>query len=326
MTRSSNPQHQPERGWARQEAREAAALIERALLEDLPAGDLTTDSLFGDRLEASSGSAGRSGLGIVARCVARQAGCFCGSPIAEALFEKVDRGVEVSVRVPEGGMVSGGEVLLELSGPAAVILRVERVLLNFLQRLCGISSWTARWVAELDGLDAILLDTRKTTPGWRRLEKYAVRMGGGTNHRFDLSDAIMLKDNHSWILRKVGESSLGDWLATLRKGSPEAFLQVEVDSREEFIEALDVDAENRIDSILLDNFSTDELAWAVEERRSRAGCRLLLEASGGIDLENVRRIAETGVERISVGALTHSAPALDVSLELSEVFELEQGK
>ena len=324
MTIYSNPQAGPECGWARQESQEVAALIERAIQEDLPAGDLTTDSLFVERREASSGSAALSGIGIVARCISRQAGCFCGAPIAEALFERVDQGVEVSVRAPEGAEVAAGDVLLEVSGPAASILRAERVLLNFLQRLCGISSWTARWVAELAGLDAVLLDTRKTTPGWRRLEKYAVRMGGGTNHRFDLSDAIMLKDNHSWILREAGDSSLADWVATLREGSPETFLQVEVDSREEFIESLDVNAENRIDSILLDNFSIDDLAWAVEEKRRRVGCRILLESSGGITLENVRRIAQTGVERISVGALTHSAPAMDVSLEMSEIFELEK--
>jgi nicotinate-nucleotide pyrophosphorylase (carboxylating) len=177
-------------------------------------------------------------------------------------------------------------------------------------------------VDELDGIGVVLLDTRKTTPGWRRLEKYAVRTGGGTNHRFDLSDAIMLKDNHSWILRKTGASTLADWVSTLAGASPAAFLQVEVDSREEYIEALEVSG---IDSILLDNFSPGDLAWAVEEKRGRDST-VLLEASGGISLENARLIAETGVDRMSVGALTHSAPALDVSLELSEVFILEQEK
>ena len=311
-----------DRSWERPEALEADALIERALAEDLPAGDLTSDFLFPEAAEPAPAAGTLPGMGVVARCVAREGGVFCGAPVAEALFAKVDEGVEVSVLASEGAVVSKEDVLLELSGPAAAILRAERVLLNFLQRLCGIASWTARWVDELDGIDVVLLDTRKTTPGWRRLEKYAVRTGGGTNHRFDLSDAIMLKDNHSWILRKAGESTLADWVSTLVAASPAAFLQVEVDSREEYLEALEVSG---VDSILLDNFPPGDLTWAVEEKRGRDSA-VLLEASGGISLENARRIAETGVDRMSVGALTHSAPALDVSLELSKVFILEQEK
>ena len=227
-----------DRSWERPEALEAAALIERALEEDLPAGDLTSDFLFPEATEPAPAAGTLPGMGVVARCVAREGGVFCGAPVAEALFAKVDEGVDVSVLASEGAVVSKEDVLLELSGPAAAILRAERVLLNFLQRLCGIASWTARWVEELDGIGVVLLDTRKTTPGWRRLEKYAVRTGGGTNHRFDLSDAIMLKDNHSWILRKTGASTLADWVSTLAGASPAAFLQVEGDSREESLEAL----------------------------------------------------------------------------------------
>ena len=141
------------------------------------------------------------------------------------------------------------------------------------------------------------------------------------NHRFDLSDGIMIKDNHRWVLGKAGGTVLADWVKTLRESSPGTFLQVEVDSRQEYLEALEVGG---IDSILLDNFPPGVLSWAVEEKRSREGCEVLLEASGGISLENVRQVAATGVERISVGALTHSATALDVSLEMSEVFSLEQ--
>lgn len=323
MTMSSNPQTDSAGAWSRPQEQEAAALIERALSEDLLSGDLTSDSLFPGSSADSRGGAAVAGVGVVARCVCRQAGVFCGAPVAEALLEKVDPEVKVGVLVAEGSVVADGDAVLELSGPSGSILRAERALLNFLQRLCGISTWTARWVKELDGLDVVLLDTRKTTPGWRRLEKYAVRMGGATNHRFDLSDGIMLKDNHRWILSQAGGSSLVDWVATLRSASPRTFLQVEVDSRQEYLEALDAAG---IDSILLDNFSPGELAWAVEEKRNREGCGILLEASGGISLENVRQVARTGVDRISAGALTHSATALDVSLEMSEVFSLEQEK
>jgi len=320
---SSNPKPDSERSWEQEEVLEAAALIDRALAEDLPAGDLTSDLLFPPSAAEAPGPASITGMGIVTRCVAREAGVFCGGPIAESLFDRVDAEVRVSILAAEGEEVPAGAGLIELSGPAASILRAERTLLNFLQRLCGISSWTARWVAELEGVDVVLLDTRKTTPGWRWLEKYAVRMGGGTNHRFDLSDAIMLKDNHAGILRQAGESSMQDWVATLRGARAGTFLQVEVDSREEYLEAIEVSG---IDSILLDNFSPGDLAWAVEEKHRRQECEVLLEASGGISLENVRRIAETGVDRISVGALTHSATALDVSLELSEVYILERKK
>ncbi len=321
MTMSSNPQNEPGDAWGRAQQQEASALIERALAEDLPAGDLTSDALFPAAGAASGDDGAVPGAGAVARCVFRKDGVFCGAPVAVELFEKVDPAVKVEVLAGEGSRVEQGAAVLELSGPCGSILRGERALLNFLQRLCGISTWTASWVRELDGMESVLLDTRKTTPGWRRLEKYAVRMGGAVNHRFDLSDGIMIKDNHRWVLGKAGGTVLADWVKTLRESSPGTFLQVEVDSRQEYLEALEVGG---IDSILLDNFPPGELSWAVEEKRSRQGCEVLLEASGGISLENVRQVAATGVERISVGALTHSATALDVSLEMSEVFSLEQ--
>ena len=321
MMMSSTSRTESDDAWGQAQEQEASALIERALAEDLPAGDLTSDSLFPAGPDVSAGGGAVVGAGVVARCVFRQEGVFCGGPVAGALFEKVDPAVKVEVLAAEGSRVEPGAAVLELSGPCGSVLRGERALLNFLQRLCGISTWTALWVKELDGMKSVLLDTRKTTPGWRRLEKYAVRMGGAVNHRFDLSDGIMLKDNHRWVLRKAGGSTLADWVATLRESSPGTFLQVEVDSRQEYLEALEVAG---IDSILLDNFPPGELSWAVEEKHSRQDCDVLLEASGGISLENVREVAATGVERISVGALTHSATALDVSLEMSEVFSLEQ--
>ena len=318
---SSTPRTESDDAWGQAQQQEASALIDRALAEDLPAGDLTSDSLFPSGPDVSAGGGVVAGAGVVARCVFRQEGVFCGGAIAGALFERVDPAVKVEVLAAEGSRVEQGAAVLELSGPCGSVLRGERVLLNFLQRLCGISTWTALWVRELDGMESVLLDTRKTTPGWRRLEKYAVLMGGAVNHRFDLSDGIMLKDNHRWVLRKAGGTALADWVETLRESAPGTFLQVEVDSRQEYLEALDVAG---IDSILLDNFPPGELSWAVEEKRGRRDCSVLLEASGGISLENVRQVAATGVERISVGALTHSATALDVSLEMSEVFSLEQ--
>ena len=178
---------------------------------------------------------------------------------------------------------------------------------------------TAEWVAALGESDAQLVDTRKTTPGWRYLEKYAVRCGGARNHRFNLSDGILVKDNHIAVLRELGRGDFADWVATLRADSPGHFLQVEVDTREQFLVVIELS----VDSILLDNFPVDDLRWAVERRNSRDPASPVLEASGGIQLKNIRAIAETGVDRSSVGALTHSAPSLDVALDIVDAFELQ---
>jgi nicotinate-nucleotide pyrophosphorylase (carboxylating) len=233
--------------------------------------------------------------------------------VVEDLFEEAASG-EVGLRtlVPEGHPVKAGEAFLELRGPPAPILRLERTALNFLGRLCGIATLTRSFMDALAGLPTVLLDTRKTTPAWRNLEKYAVRTGGAKNHRGSLSDGILLKDNHAGVLREVGRGDVGEWVEALRRTSPGMFLEVEVDDRQEFLRALDTG----VDAILLDNFSTADLRWAVASRNEAGSGHPLLEASGGMRLEGVREIAETGVDRISVGALTHSARVLDIGLDL----------
>jgi nicotinate-nucleotide pyrophosphorylase (carboxylating) len=290
------------------EVREAEWLIERALAEDLPRGDLTSDALFGP--------AGPVGPGAVigAEFTARQAGVACGLPVVHRLYRAAAPEVQVEEVLQDGARLDSGAVILRVSGPALQILSTERIALNFLQRLSGIASLTRRFVDAVRGR-AQLLDTRKTTPGWRALEKYAVRAGGGRNHRRGLSDATLLKDNHARTLRALGANRTSDWVAALRRaaarqpdGAP--LIEVEVDTREELIEAFAAAP----DVILLDNFSLEDLRWAVGARSDKFP-GILLEASGGIRLENVAAVAETGVDRISVGALTHSAPSLDIGLD-----------
>ena len=303
-------------GWGDAESVDAARLIQLALAEDLPDGDRTSDYLFPAVDSTFPDGTGRGPSTLRARGVVRAAGVVCGLPVLEAVFAAVDPLVSfVSLR-GDGESAQSGDAVFEVAGPAASVLRAERTVLNFFGRLCGVSSLTARWVEALRGTSVALLDTRKTTPGWRRLEKYAVRVGGGSNHRMDLSDGILVKDNHRELLRGEGVESTSTWIAGLRQANPGIFLQVEVDTRDEFLAVLACD----VDSILLDNFSLEALRWAVETNRQLAGRttpqkRLLLEASGGIRLEDVREVAETGVDRISVGALTHAAVSLDVSLE-----------
>ena len=197
------------------------------------------------------------------------------------------------------------------------LLAMERTALNFLQRLSGIATMTAQFVTRVAGTKAVILDTRKTTPGWRALEKYAVRCGGGTNHRAGLYDAVLIKDNHlAWLAE--GGDPIGQAVKLAREGAPKGtkFIEVEVDTLEQFDRALEVGP----DIILIDNLGPEKLAEAVRRRDERAP-GILLEASGGVTLATVRALAETGVDRISVGALTHSAPALDIGLDFDRVIE-----
>ena len=210
-----------------------------------------------------------------------------------------------------------GQACLRVTGPMVDILRLERVSLNFLQRLCGVATETRRWADDLAGTGVALLDTRKTIPGWRLLEKYAVRVGGGENHRGSLSDAFLLKDNHAEALRALGWGGTGDWVRRMRDHAPGLTVEVEVSTREEFLEALEAGA----DIVLLDNFSLEDIRWAVATRDSSGGSAPLLEASGGIVRSALAEIAATGIERISVGHLTHSARALDLGLDLVRVGE-----
>ena len=281
-------------------------LLVLARAEDLGGGDLTGDIL-------------PEGVRAKARFRTRQGLVVCGGQMLPAIAEAYDPEIQTRVIVAEGRSVQANEVLAEWAGPAKSILAAERVALNFLQRLCGVATTTAGYVAAVAGTGAEIYDTRKTTPGWRDLEKYAVRAGGGQNHRRGLYDAVLIKDNHLAVLARAG---LGDpirvlaaRLEQLRQGRVKpAFVELEVDNLAQFAEVLKIAG---IDIILLDNMNPDQLRQAVRMRRE-AGLegRVKLEASGGITLTNLREVAQTGVERIAVGALTHSAGAVDIGLDI----------
>jgi nicotinate-nucleotide pyrophosphorylase (carboxylating) len=242
----------------------------------------------------------------VARIVARAAGCVAGISVVEMCFAHIDREVTVDALVDEGTVVAAGTVLVEVCGPTRSILTAERVALNLLGRLSGIATATHAFVDAVEGTGTKISDTRKTTPGLRALEKYAVAIGGGVNHRMGLYDAVMIKDNHL-----VASSSIADAVSKARSlVGPDMVVEIEVDTLDQLAKAIDTDA----DIVLLDNMTHAELGRAVE----MVGSGMRTEASGGVTLETVREIAETGVDVISVGWLTHSAPALDVAMELSD--------
>ena len=268
-------------------------LIERALAEDLGDGDLTTRAVVPD--------------GARARALIRQKepGVIAGLGVAHAVFGHVDAELEWVAHCPQGLWREAG-VVAEINGSAASILAAERVALNFLGRLSGVATLTARYVRAVDGTGARILDTRKTTPGLRELEKQAVVAGGGVSHRSGLYDGILVKENHAALAGGVGEAARLAVEAAADGGSDPVLVEVECATLGELEEAVAAG----VPRILLDNMAPDELRRAVELAKGRAE----LEASGGITLETVRAVAETGVDYISVGALTHSAPALDVSL------------
>jgi nicotinate-nucleotide pyrophosphorylase (carboxylating) len=266
-------------------------LIDRALEEDLGEGDLTTAAVVPEGARAR------------ARIEQKAPGVPAGLRVAERVFERIDPELRWHAHAREGDWRDGG-LLAEVAGRAASILAAERVALNFLGRLSGIATITARYVRSVHGTGARILDTRKTTPGLRALEKEAVRAGGGVNHRSGLFDAILVKENHAVLAGGVGEAARRA-VAAAPAGLP---VEIECATLDEVSAALDAGAKR----LLLDNMAPAELRRAVE----LAGGRAELEASGGITLETIRAVAETGVDYISVGALTHSAPALDVSLLL----------
>ena len=272
----------------------ATDMLERvafaALAEDVGEGDVTTDATVD---AAATGTAD---------LVVKEDGVVCGLDVAEAVFRAVDPELRFERLVDEGAVVAAGTAVVRVIGPERAILTGERTALNFLARLSGIATLTRRYVDAVEGTGAAILDTRKTTPGLRALEKHAVACGGGRNHRFGLDDGVLVKDNH---LRAAG--SVANAVERLRVAASLP-IEVECDTLEQVSEALAVGAE----AILLDNMSPDQLRSAVALARGRAR----LEASGGVTLENVRAVAETGVDEISIGALTHSARSLDVSLEL----------
>lgn len=279
-------------------------LVDEALSEDLGSGDITTDSVVPPDA-AAEGEIISRGKGVVA-----------GLPVAGLCFRRLDSRVNFEQEVEDGARVSKNLVLARLAGPAASILKAERVALNFLQRLSGIATLTARFVDAAKEYPVKILDTRKTTPGLRILEKYAVRAGGGSNHRFGLYDGILIKDNHL-MFRGSGGSALSaeavaEAVAAARAAAGHLQkIEVEAETPAQAREAIRADA----DAILLDNMDTEALAEAVSMAR-RSKKKVFLEASGNVSLRTVAKIAATGVDGISIGALTHSAPALDISLEL----------
>src|SRR5262245_4918255 len=239
-----------------------------------------------------------------ATLVARENGVICGVPLALETFRILDAKASIRVEHEDGSAVKAGEPVLFVTGHVRGLLSAERVALNYLQRLSGIASLTAKYVAVVAGTNAKILDTRKTTPGWRALEKYAVRAGGGTNHRMDLSTGVLIKDNHLAAL----DGDVAKAVARARELAPKGVrIEVECDRVEQVVNAVEAGA----DIILLDNMSLDMLTECVEMVRGRS----ILEASGGVRLETVRAIAETGVDWISVGALTQSPRALDLALD-----------
>ncbi len=271
-------------------------IIDRTLAEDLGRGDVTTEALIHGH---------QQGTGLI---VIQREGILAGIEVAKQVFHRVDPNLKVDILLEDGARVKPGSKAAKVAGNIASILKAERVALNFLQRLSGIASETSCYVERVEGLPVRIMDTRKTTPGLRGMEKYAVRLGGGENHRMSLGDGILIKDNHLAALRRQG-LDIKEIMARARQSVPQRLkVEVEVRTVPEALEAAGAGA----DIIMLDNMNLEDMRKAVKSVHGRA----LIEASGGITLDNVRAVAETGVDFISIGALTHSAKALDISLEL----------
>lgn len=270
-------------------------LIERALAEDIGTGDITTNSIV--PTEAITR----------AYIHAKENGFLVGVQVAEAVFKRLSPEIEFKACKKDGQIINKGDIIAEISGSARVILTGERLALNLLQRLSGVATKTAHLVEMLTYYNTKIVDTRKTTPGLRALEKYAVRMGGGHNHRFGLYDGVLIKDNHIKVAGGIQKA-----VAMARQKAPHT-LKIEVEVED--LEGLQAALEARADIIMLDNMDLATMKQAVELVAGRA----LLEASGGMDENNILEVAKTGVDIISVGAITHSAKALDISLDIGEI-------
>ncbi|MEA2087088.1 MAG: carboxylating nicotinate-nucleotide diphosphorylase [Candidatus Caldatribacteriota bacterium] len=267
-------------------------IVEQALLEDIGTGDITSESIIPSNLKAK---------GIIK---SSEEGIVAGLDIACLVFQKLDPEVIFQEKIKDGTKVLRGKVLAEITGPARTILKGERVALNFLQRMSGIATITSKFCQQVKDLPVRIVDTRKTTPGLRILEKYAVRMGGGYNHRFGLYDAVLIKDNHIAVAGGIKSA-----VNSVRKQiSHTVKVEVEVENLFQLQEALEM----KVDIIMLDNMDLNTMKKAVKMVKGKA----LIEASGGVTLEKVRIIAQTGVDLISVGALTHSVKSLDISMEI----------
>lgn len=279
----------------------ATTLIKLALEEDLQqTGDLTCQALIDPSDQAEI------------QIVARQQGILAGSPITSLIFSELDPAVACTHHLSDGDTLEPGSIVTTCAGPLASILIGERTVLNFLTHLCGVASLTARYVKAIAGTNATILDTRKTLPGWRVLEKYAVAAGGGTNHRMGLYDGVLIKDNHlaGWASRTSHPTIAAAIQQARESVDGQKPIEVEVDTLDQLADALQAKPE----IVLLDNMSPEIMKQAIELRNSSSQTTLL-EASGGITLESLRSVAETGVERISVGALTHSVISLDLGFD-----------
>jgi len=268
-------------------------VVRSALAEDIGSGDITTLATIPQGHEST------------AVMLAKQEGIVAGLEVAATVFRLLDKNIVFRSELQDGVRVSDGALLATVSGPTRAILTAERTALNFVQRMSGIATLTSRYIALVAHTGARILDTRKTSPGLRRLEKYAVSVGGGANHRFGLDDGILIKDNHVAVAGGVAAA-----IKAAKSNAPHTLrIEVEVDDLNQLREAIDAGA----DVVLLDNMPLEIIRKAVELTQRR----VFLEASGGITLENIADVAETGVDMISIGALTHSAPALDISLDIT---------
>ena len=272
------------------------SVVSAALKEDAPNGDVTSEHLIPEDATAT------------AELAAREPGVFSGGEVFTAAFKLTNASVTVDMRIKDGESFAAGQLLAVVSGPARALLTAERIGLNFVQRMCGIATLTSKYVAQVAGTRAKILDTRKTTPLLRAFERKAVVDGGGQNHRFSLSDQVMAKDNHLAVLTRGGKDLTAE-LRRVRSELPSGIkLEVEVDRVEQIPPVLAAE----VDIIMLDNFDLENLRKGVE----LIGGQAVVEASGGVNLDTVKQIAETGVDVISVGALTHSARALDLGLDV----------
>jgi nicotinate-nucleotide pyrophosphorylase (carboxylating) len=279
-------------------AAEIRVAVKAALLEDIGNGDATTLATVPKALRATALLRAREPLTVA------------GIEFAETAFRLLSPRISVKKSLPDGSRAKEGQTVLKISGPARAILTAERVALNYVQRLSGVATATAAFVAATSGTDARILDTRKTTPGWRRFEKYAVACGGGQNHRFGLFDMILIKDNHLAALRREKPNAIAAAVARAHTQFPQLKAEVETDTLEQVAQAVSAGA----DLILLDNMNLKQLREAVK----LVDGRVPTEASGGVTLKTVRAIAQTGVAFISVGAITHSARAVDLGLDFVE--------
>ena len=276
-------------------------LIDIAVEEDFGMGDPTTLITVG------------AGVATETRIVSREEIVVCGMVLVGDVLSRYDDKLKVEIAIHDGKTAKAGDVLGIIRGPLRPMLSAERVVLNFLQRLCGISTTTRKYVGAVEGTVAKIYDTRKTTPGWRELEKYAVRCGGGENHRMHLGDGVLIKDNHVAEFGEQLKEKLTTMVAEAHAIEGVEFVGVEVDDIEfQLKQVLGVDG---VDIVLLDNMTLDEMVTAVALRNEMCGDVPLLEASGNVRLANVGEVAKTGVDRISIGALTHSAMSVDIGLD-----------